>query len=600
MRLRSFAVAALLGAVTVTGCDGDDPLATRHAPLMSALHADQAPCETPAVDIAPSLVYDDLARLETRFALRDVLDTLVERAEVESPATGEELWGQWWRSNLGVDPANPVDEPRCGDGEGADRNGFPIVCDRPEADFGLEDPENPNAIAEFLDAHEPVQLVNRFDLMPLDGSHCGEYRMVFALKGQAPLDGRNLIIFEGVVPNPEPSCGAAGCRPIVTFWADLSAMTDEDAIADALQGFYFDGLPEHDVVPVIRPEAYGVGTSVATGYNGPTGQIRTNQFFHPGFSFSDWTLREYSLERMCTTVAQPVKPVLSVKKKKRLKTSKQARFSSAKALVTVKPITVTTCTLIVRPQPVANNPDPSLLNGTDDQVSEFQSGRTEDGELISDDSFIAQLSTMIHTELDEFGNWPAETLADVAMATAPRWDAAESIISGATDPYVGASGFMDTIAAELPALGTYEANHIIARATMNSCGGCHQLSNNQTALGNFDPSGEALVWPNKTTSFVHINEDGTRSNVMDDHFLPHRFEVMLAYLDVTCDACLEAPLLRTTDGKLVTSTEMMQASTPPKSVKGDSASASPAAAPKVAKDVIELGGSATLSGSRTH
>ena len=108
------------------------------------------------------------------------------------------------------------------------------------------------------------------------------------------------------------------------------------------------------------------------------------------------------------------------------------------------------------------------------------------------------------------------------------------------------------------------------------------------------------MWPFKSPSFVHIKEDGTRSNLMDDDFLPHRFEVMLAYLDVTCDACLEEPLLRTTDGKLVTSMEMMQSEKPSKSVKGGGASGPPAAAPKVAKDVIELGGSATLSGSRTH
>jgi len=307
-----------------------------------------------------------------------------------------------------------------------------------------------------------------------------------------------------------------------------------------------------------------------------------------------------------------VKPVLTTKKKKkRTKKGKHAQFSSAKATLIPKPVTVTTCKLIVRPQPVANNPDPALVNGTDDQAPEFQSGRDDAGEFISEDSFIAQLSTMIHTEPDEFGNWPAETLADVAMSTAPRWDAAESIISGATFPYAPNPSFSQTISDELPDSSPYDSQNIIARATMNSCGGCHQLSNSQPALGNVDPSGQDLVWPFKSPSFVHVKEDGTRSNVMNDHFLPHRFEVMLAYLDVTCDACLEEALLRTESGELVTTMEMMQATKSMQggvasgkdgsaSGKGGTASAPPAAAPKVAKDVVELGGSATLSGSRTH
>jgi hypothetical protein len=348
MRLRSLAVVAALGAVTVIGCDGDDPLATRAAPLMSALQVDEAPCPLPVFDIEPSLVYDDLERLKTRFALRDVLDILIERAEVELPASSDELWGQWWRSNASLSPGEITDEPRCDVGTGADRNGFPILCDRPEV--GFQDLP--------IETHEPVQLVNRFDLMPLDGSHCGEYRIVYALRNQLPGEGHNLIIFEGVLPNPQPGCGAAGCRPVVEFWAGLSAMTDADTIADDLREFYFSGLPEHDVVPVIRPEAYGVGASIATGYSGPTGQIRTNQFFHPGQTQSDWSLREYSLERTCTTVVKPVKPVLLTKKKKRTKKKKHhAQLTSAKQSIPVKPVTVTTCSLVVRPQPVANNPN---------------------------------------------------------------------------------------------------------------------------------------------------------------------------------------------------------------------------------------------------
>jgi hypothetical protein len=588
MRVRTIGLYVALGAVTVMGCEGEDMLDTRGAPLMSALQVDEAPCESPVFDTVPSLVYDDLERLQTRFALRDVLDTLLERAEVQHPTTSEALWGQWWRSNASLAPGEITDEPRCDVGTGADRNGFPIVCDRPEV--LLQDMP--------IETHEPIQLVNRGDLMSLDGSHCGEYRIVYALRNQPLNHGQNLIIFEGVMPNPQPECGAAGCRPIVAFWAELSTMTDDDAAADALRDFFFTGLPEHDVVPVIRPEAYGVGASIATGYSGPTGQIRTNQFFHPDGTQSDWTLREYSLERSCTTVVQPTKPVLTTKKKKKKRKKKhQAQLSMAKSELPPPPVTITTCTLVVRPQPVANNPDPGLFNGSELQSPEFQAGRDAQGELISEDSFIAQLATMIHTEPDAFGNWPAETLADVAMSTAPKWDAAESIISGASFPYVATKSFATTIADELPEAGPYNASHIVARATMNSCGGCHQLSNSQTEFGNVDPDGEALEWPIKTLAFVHIDKNGVRSNLMNEHFLPHRFAVMQNYLDVTCDECLDEPLLRTTDGELVTT---MDADSTKTSSKAGGASGPANATPQLAKDVIELGGSATLSGSRTH
>lgn len=602
MRLNKMWALVALGAMSAAGCASDDVFETRSLAMAAASpQLTETPCDPVATAIDPSLVYADLDRLQTHFQLREVLETLLERADVQEPETADALWSQWWLSNQAVDPDNPTDDPRCGDGEGADRNGFPIVCDRQEDILASRD----------IETHQPVQLVNRFDLMPLDGSHCGEYRIVYAMKSVPGLNedvpaGENLVIFEGVVPNPDPGCGAAGCRPIVDFWARLSEEVDADVLAQDLRDFYFEGLPEFGVQPVVRPEAYGLVSSGSEGYSSGTGQIRTNQFVN---FFPAWTLREYGLETVCTTVVNdsPITftatavsaaaiSAVSKKKKKRRKGKGAGKHNGKPTLTSQpKPATTTTCKLIVRPQPVAMNPFVGLFDGTDTLADEFQAGRHQkSGELLVDDSFIAQLGAMIPTEPNGSGAWPAETLASINMATAPRWDAAESIINGVGSNLYEVeadSAFFGVIEDELPAGSPYEVNQIVARATMIGCAGCHQTSNQQTDLGN------DVTWPIKTPAFTHVNRFGARSNVMDDHFLPHRMQVMGRYLAKTCEACLDKPLLRDIDGEFLTAEDLDLTS--PDSDQGAAFMPS-APPPALAKDVIELGGKATLSGSLTH
>src|SRR6185369_17666643 len=95
-------------------------------------------------------------------------------------------------------------DPHCDD-PGA-INDFKLAC--PLADAVLR---NGQPTAFF-----PTALTNRFDLAPRNGAHCGEYRIVYAL-GDAN-GSRDFIIFEGILPNPNPSCGIESCRPVVKFW----------------------------------------------------------------------------------------------------------------------------------------------------------------------------------------------------------------------------------------------------------------------------------------------------------------------------------------------------------------------------------------------
>ena len=132
----------------------------------------------------------------------------------------------------------------------------------------------------------PVAAFNRVDLAPDDGSHCGEQRLIFAKASRVVglPDGRMTIIFEGRYPNPQPSLGRAGCRPIASFWLSLANPNlSDDARASRLASFFFDGITINGVhlPPVLRFEQFTEGM----------GQIRTNHFIER----VKWQLREFNL-----------------------------------------------------------------------------------------------------------------------------------------------------------------------------------------------------------------------------------------------------------------------------------------------------------------
>ena len=226
-----------------------------------------------------------------RFPMRDVLDQIVALSGATQTDT-DGFWSQWWSSQRERQAGDPAGHPFCDDNNGT-INGFDIECPRNESQLADVAPET----------HFPIALFNRFDLAPLDGSHCGEYRIVYAMDGpQAGLSGSNFIIFEAVLPNPDPGCGVAACREVVERWVQVADETDPTVRADLLEEFYFDGIG--DFAPVIHPAHYGMTSDEDAAYGeSPTGQIRTNQFV----GFQDWSLREYQLERSCTTVSVPNK-----------------------------------------------------------------------------------------------------------------------------------------------------------------------------------------------------------------------------------------------------------------------------------------------------
>jgi hypothetical protein len=76
---------------------------------------------------------------------------------------------------------------------------------------------------------------------------------------------------------------------------------------------------------------------------------------------------------------------------------------------------------------------------------------------------------------------------------------------------------------QLTQLGsTLTVDNILDRATTQTCGGCHQLSNNARLGG-------GLVWP-PSRGFVHIDEQSALSAALTTTFIPHRLRVLEAFI----------------------------------------------------------------------
>jgi len=364
-----------------------------------------------------------------------------------------------------------------------------VFADNPHCDdaegtvngFPVTCPRNEGVFAAAPpDSHFPVALVYRPDLAAADGSTCGEARVVTA-KPPDPT-GRNLPIFEASIPNPDPAAGAAGCRPIAQFWAGLSAMGDLAQRLDALERFYFVGLSAAQDGVATRPalDAANLGLPDAAGAR--HGQIRANQFM-AGPNPQAWQLREFKLARACASPAD--------------------------------------CKLYFEPVSDKTNPWGALFNDRDP----------------------SPLGAAFREELLGQVQALAAPLPDrISMTTTEAFDAGQSNSLGAENQYQAhfslgdPEGFRKAIADKLASLGLpLTADDIVARATTQSCSGCHQLSNG-AFLGGSDPLGRPLRWP-PSAGFVHTLEDGNRSPALNRVFLPRRRQILEQFL---LDSCPDA------------------------------------------------------------
>ncbi len=176
----------------------------------------------------------------------------------------------------GLDPAIPHRNCSSPDYQ-AILNNYPYQCPRSFGEGSMAEGSLTSAAA--MSGWTGLALVNRLDLAPADGSHCGEQRLIVG-RTQAPT--RDLVIFEAQIPNPTPG-DPCGCEPLATFWDNLSTINSVATRQGELGLAFFFGHP------TLAAAGFGPFMS-ANNMSIGTGQVRTNNF-----SQGPWTLRENKL-----------------------------------------------------------------------------------------------------------------------------------------------------------------------------------------------------------------------------------------------------------------------------------------------------------------
>lgn len=372
------------------------------------------PCSDVAgTDIARSLVVTDRGILD-KFSFTRVMNQIRTSADVASTETLNGIYRRWMRT-FGASPAaGDCDDPTI------DPNHYGLVCPRePELKLSTFNPFVSTATLTF----EPIALFNRFDLAPANGAHCGEYRIVYAMKGFSPnITGRAFIIFEATLPNPTPANGIDSCLPVARFWQDLTNDANVSSRATKLQRFYFGGTAIDGFEPVVKAAHYGLATN--TTIPTASGQVRTNFFIDN----REWQLREFKLNRQCTDEANPE-----------------------------------TCKLTFAHVPVKANPAEELFAGTHAKSASFRA------------AFINQIPGLAAANINR-----------VRMSTANAFNELESVSSSINVAYsiFANAQIRSDVSARLSASqSTLTADNIFDRATTQTCAGCHQVASGRP-LGN--------------------------------------------------------------------------------------------------------------------
>jgi hypothetical protein len=351
-------------------------------------------------------------------------------------------------------------------------NGYPYTC-RPSPQEGSQATCDPFA-ANSPCAYIPVGLFMRFDLAPENGNHCGEYRVIFAKasgKDAAGAQNRNFMIFEAALRNPHLNQGIRGCEKFVRAWAELSENNNINSRRDKLDDWYFDGYQEFD--PVIQYSNFGDNPFGA-------GQIRTNQFVQPDEP-RQWNLREFKLQKQCDGP----------------------------------------CKLRFVPVTDKVNPFGALFDGaaTDPSLSPFQT------------EFLTQVAGLASADPNGIGMNTSDVYnSGQSLATSTSNESNFAFHFGA-----GTNAFGTAIQSQLTTLGSsLQPIHVVRRAQVTSCAGCHRFSNNADIGGS--------LWP-PSLGFTHVSERDadletvsgvTRFKIsvaLTDLLLPHRKQVVEDFLN---------------------------------------------------------------------
>lgn len=475
------ALAVLATAGVAAGCNsGPAPLEINEVSQLGVCG------EVPQCDLSVTVAADSPALLVTdplalsALPIEDVLDQLAPKRRLDDGPSPLEVLQRMFDSNNDAANAQFAEAVHCDSGDNvAHSNGPAASCPRPEGVLAKGDGLlQPGHPDHFM----PVAVINRFDLTTVTASSCGEYRILYAKEsGLEDPDDRVFIIFEASLPNPDPGC-LLGCRPVAEFWRGLESEKDPVALGAKLRSFFLDGLP--GFVAPIHIENLGLGS--LGGYNsGITGQVRLSQ--HMG---ADWELRQLS-----------------------------AGFDLEKRFALL-------------PVLVGNNPFPEYFEPAPEGSSDFR-------DLYIDELAFTNLSTLavssvprMSTTTDlNFLSGESALGGEAVNDYVSRAQGNESLL-GALQSRIDESHLSDGCPADDP----LTPDSIVRRATVQSCAGCHAPTQ---LLGPERKLGCGLVFPDALGG-VHIDERGNLSPALTEVFLPHRAEVLTAYLQ----ACNEEQILQ--------------------------------------------------------
>lgn len=164
------------------------------------------------------------------------------------------------------------------------------------------------------------------------------------------------------------------------------------------------------------------------------------------------------------------------------------------------------CTLSVEHVTVKTNPANELFTGTHANAPAFQAG------------FLTQVQALSR-----------HLAANISMTNGNNFNEFESVSQNSDTLYANFTeqSFRDQIATKITNPNLNVTN-ILDRATTQTCAGCHQ-----TSSGIHAQLGDGVVWP-QSLGFVHINEQSQLSPALTSSFLPHRAQVLIAFLRSQC------------------------------------------------------------------
>ena len=168
-----------------------------------------------------------------------------------------------------------------------------------------------------------------------------------------------------------------------------------------------------------------------------------------------------------------------------------------------------TCSAHFVEQTVTNNPSQLLFSGAHANAPAFQSW------FVS--TAVPQLAAATDVNQLALGNANAFDTYESVSVPLPG-DATNIEYAGDAE-----ASLRTKVKAELKKLGSkLTPQNIYDRATTQTCGGCHQVSNSVNLGG-------GLVWP-PSQGFVQIDELGNQSSAESGTFIPHRITVLENFL----------------------------------------------------------------------